>query len=272
MSVPRQLGIITGIASLLFREFSGGTHHNARGIDPTVSEPSRDPALSNEQRQWHREQQQWHIVQRWQEYQGELRANLLRVIAIGAFYAIELLQYHGFALFTVEPAIAPATHRAITLLCAGWTLFALAVLLCLRRRFFPPALKFISVAGDLAMLTAVLTVADGVRSPATVAYFVILALATLRFSLPLMWFTSLGALVSYGLVLGYDRWFREYEGTPQHLPRYQQVMFAVALLLTGLVLGQVIRRVRGVAMEFAARLSAAQIGEREAWANHGERP
>ena len=38
---------------------------------------------------------QWFIVGRWQEYEGEGRANLLRIVAIGAFYAVQLIHFYG---------------------------------------------------------------------------------------------------------------------------------------------------------------------------------
>ena len=41
---------------------------------------------------------QWRIVERWQEYEGELRANLLRIAGIGLFYGIKLLNYYGLRL------------------------------------------------------------------------------------------------------------------------------------------------------------------------------
>ena len=44
----------------------------------------------------------WHIVGRWEEYEGEGRANLLRLIAVTAFYAIELAHYHGLKLGLFE--------------------------------------------------------------------------------------------------------------------------------------------------------------------------
>ena len=37
----------------------------------------------------------WYIVERWQEYKGEGRANLLRIIGIGSFYIVHLMNYHG---------------------------------------------------------------------------------------------------------------------------------------------------------------------------------
>ena len=39
------------------------------------------------------------------------------------------------------------------------------------------------------------------------------------------------------------------------MTRYQQAIFLLALALTGIVLGQVIRRVRKMAVEYAARVA-----------------
>lgn len=40
---------------------------------------------------------QWYIVGRWQEYEGEARANLLRIIGIAAFYPRHPTQLYEFA-------------------------------------------------------------------------------------------------------------------------------------------------------------------------------
>ena len=44
----------------------------------------------------------WYIVGRWLEYEGESRANVLRLIAIAAFYVVELINYHGLNLGLIE--------------------------------------------------------------------------------------------------------------------------------------------------------------------------
>src|SRR4051812_31623036 len=44
----------------------------------------------------------WYVVGRWQEYEGEGRTNLLRVVAIAAFYLVELANYHGVDLGIVH--------------------------------------------------------------------------------------------------------------------------------------------------------------------------
>ena len=39
---------------------------------------------------------QWFIVERWQSYDGEARANVLRLLAVGLFYAVQMLQFFWF--------------------------------------------------------------------------------------------------------------------------------------------------------------------------------
>ncbi len=104
---------------------------------------------------------QWFIVGRWQEYEGEARANLLRIIAIAAFYSVELINRYGLNLGFIEmPQVRDAQfHQAVTALAAAWTMVALAVLLSLRLRFFPASLKFVSTACDIVLLTSILAVA-----------------------------------------------------------------------------------------------------------------
>lgn len=204
---------------------------------------------------------QWFIVGRWEEYDAEGRANLLRVVGVAVFYAVELANYHGLNLgFLQLPKLAgvdQAFHVAVTRLAAAWVLMALAILVCLQRHIFPAWLKYVSTGGDLLLLTSMLTVADGPKSPLVVGYFLILALAALRFSLPLVWCSTAGAMAGYLVVLGYARWY----APPQrdlHIERYQQIMFLLALALTGLVLGQIVRRVRRIAEEYAFRVRLSQ--------------
>lgn len=199
----------------------------------------------------------WYIAGRWQEYEGEARSNLLRVIGIGAFYAIELINYHGLNLGFLElpkqQDITPAFHQAVTALAVAWTMLALAIHLCLTRQVFPAALKFVSTAADLVFLTTILMLADGPRSPLVVGYFLVIALSGLRFNLPLVRCATVGAMVGYLVVCGYAWWNPE---RGLRVPRYHQVMMLIALALAGIVLGQIIRRVRALADDYLRRMSA----------------
>ena len=217
-----------------------------------MASSSIDPAVDSNDRQWF-------IVGRWQEYEGEARANLLRIIGIAAFYVIQLINYRGLSLGFLElprvGGVDRAFHQSVTALAAAWTMVGLGVLLCLKRQFFPATLKFVSTACDVVLLTAILTVADGPRSPMVVGFFLLIVLSTLRFSLPLVWFATAGCMGGYIFLLGYAKWFTSRD---IRVERYQQIIFLLALVLTGVTLGQVIRRVRAAAEEYATRLAPRQ--------------
>ena len=125
----------------------------------------------------------WFIVSRWQEYAGETRANLLRVIGIGVFYGIQLVHYY---VFSDRSEAANSFHQAATALAVAWSLMALGVLLCLRSEFFPGVLKFLSTAVDIVLLSGLAMIGSKAHSPLVMVYFVIIALAALRFNLWLM--------------------------------------------------------------------------------------
>jgi len=212
------------------------------------AEPPPDPA--------------WSIVERWQEFAGETRANLLRASGIAGFYLIELVNYHGLRLGPLQ--LAPVAgvdrgfHSLVTALAVAWVVAGCGVLILLRRRLFSPMLKYLSTGLDLCFLTAVLAVADGPASPLAVAYFLVPPLAALRFSLPLVRFAAGGAMAGYLVLLGQARWLRP----EMRVPPYQQLIFLLALGLTGVLLGQMVRRAREAAQDYAARL--AQARERSA--------
>ncbi|HEV2972923.1 MAG TPA: hypothetical protein VGY55_23345 [Pirellulales bacterium] len=204
---------------------------------------------------------QWFIVSRWQEYEGEARANLLRTIGIGAFYIIELIN-HGVQIGALQlpPVVGDRFHQSVTALAVAWTMVALVTLVCLRTHVFPAALKFATTACDIVLLTAVLLIADGPRSPLVVGYFLIIALAALRLSLKLVWLATLGSMTGYIFLLGYVKYYAAAErATAMSVPRYYQMIVLVALALEGVILGQVIRRVRTMAEDFARRLARKDV-------------
>jgi hypothetical protein len=185
----------------------------------------------------------WFVVERWQEFRGERRANLLRCVGIACFYAVELVHFHA-------GGVDASFHSSVTILAAAWALTGAALLLLLRARHFPPSLKFAATAADLFYLTLLLTLADGPRSPLLVGYFLIVVLAALRFNLSLVRTATAGAAFGYLIVLAQARWLR-----PElRVPRYQEAIFLIALVLCGVLLGQIVRRAREMAEDYAARL------------------
>ena len=207
----------------------------------------------------------WFIISRWQEYEGEGRANLLRLLALILFYAIELINYYGLDLgFVKMPKIVDRPfHLAVTLLTVAWCMLCLGVLCCRLQGIFPRWLAFLSTGIDVLLLTTILTLADGPRSPLVVVYFLILVLAALRFNLPLIWFATTAAGLGYLFLLGFALWGKVpgWERADQTVPRHHQIIFLLGLVLTGVILGQVIRRVRHLATQYAHRLEATRGGQ-----------
>jgi hypothetical protein len=199
----------------------------------------------------------WYIVGRLHEYQGEARANLLRIIGIAAFYSVELANYTGFRLgFFEMPKVESVDrrfHLAVTAVAVAWAMTALAVHICLFSQIFPAALKFLSTGADIVLLTLVLCVSNGPQSPLVVGYFLIVAIAALRLKLRLVSLATIGSMLGYLAVLGYAKWFAARD---LRVPRYHEVMFLLALCLTGITIGQVIRAVRPMAIEYGARRAA----------------
>ena len=204
----------------------------------------------------------WYIVSRWREYDGEARSNLLRLVGIASFYSVELANHWGFRLGILEvPRIEDVDrpfHLAITALAVAWTMTALAVQICLRRQVFPAALKFLSTGADIVLMTCVLCVSNGPRSPLVVGYFLVVVLAALRFSLPLVWFATVGSMLGYLAVLGHAKWFAARD---LRVPRYHELMFLLALGLTGITIGQVLRAARSMAVDVRARRAAVAVKE-----------
>jgi hypothetical protein len=198
-------------------------------------------------------ERQWFIVGRWQEYEGESRANLLRIVAVGAFYLVELLRFYVFE--KADPQQLPF-HQQATVIAVAWTMVGLAILLCLRLRIFPAALKYASSSGDILLLTVLAALAGGPFSALVLGYFLIIAMAALRFSLGLVWFATIASMLGYWSLVGFKdpKWF----DADHAVPPATQLISLLSLALTGVVIGQVVRRVKGIAREYAQRVAAAE--------------
>jgi hypothetical protein len=209
----------------------------------------------------------WYIAQRWQQYEGEGRANLLRIAAIALFYALHLWNYlasqgrlSGWGgLKLAEPELVDRRfHLLATLLALAWAAVAAAVLLCLRNRIFPRWISAASTAVDVVMLTCVLGIANGPRSPLTVGYFLIIVLAALRFSLPVVRLATVLSAIGYVCTLGVAKWpatFGRDASTDLSVSRFEQLAMLAAIGLCGIFAGQVVRQARRVAVEYASRLT-----------------
>jgi hypothetical protein len=219
----------------------------------------------------------WYVAQRWQAYEAELRANLLRIIAIGAFYMVHLWTYfgsrgwlpnYGFLQVVESGEITRKFHILVTLIAVAWAMLALGILLALQHRIFPRWLPYFSTGCDVVMLTSIVMLGGMARSPLVVGYFLILIVATLRLSLPLIWYATCACAIGYLCVLGCAKW-PEHSGLSESLgqvagdlrvPRYHQLTILLAIGLAGVMLGQIARRFRKFAEDVVPKVGEKPSG------------
>ena len=195
----------------------------------------------------------WHIASRWQEFEGEMRSAILRSILILVFYSIQLIHY-----LTLE-AIADGDrifHRQVTLASMAWLFLSMSVFISLRGGFMPPVLKYVVTSIDLGLVTMLAWLGHGPSSPLVMAMFLVLAIASLRFRIGLIWFATLGAMTCYMLLVGSvdATWFDKNHSTPI----LTQAITLCSLGSTGVVLGQLVRTPRRMADAFLARADFSQ--------------
>ena len=167
------------------------------------------------------------------------------------FYAIEVLNYRGLAVGPIQiPSVegVDATfHGASTALAVAWMAVAAAVLVAVKNRIFPPALSYVSTGMDLILMTGVLTLADGPRSPMMLVLFLVIVLAGLRLNPRLVGFATLGAVMSYLFVLGEVGQRR----TALRVPAHWQITTIAALVLCGVIVTAILQEVRRAVEAYA---------------------
>ncbi len=198
----------------------------------------------------------WHAAQRWQQFDGELRANMLRVFSLAIFFTIHLVNYYRpFGLFEIATKPELWFHQGVTTLVAAWVMVAFAIFLTLRQRVFPTLLPYATTAVDIAFITALLCMGGGQQSPLIAAFPMVLVMAALRFNLTLIRMATLGCLFSYLFVSAAAKW-PELLGDRQigRVPRYSQVITLACIGIAGVMLGQLIRRIQTIASWYACRV------------------
>lgn len=198
----------------------------------------------------------WFVAQRWQSLDGEYRANYLRIASLVSFYVIHLLQhYRPLGIFESQIPTDRFFHVALTLIVATWLLMSLAIDFCLRHRRFPTATPFLTTGIDVALLTSILCLGGGQQSPLVFAYALILVLSAIRFNLRLVQATTAAVIFGYLILMVLGRWPDAFTGKQIGVvPRYAQCITLLTLGITGVMLGQMVRRVKIMAEHFASRL------------------
>jgi hypothetical protein len=202
-------------------------------------------------------QDPWADARRIEAWAGEVRVNVIRLAALLAFYGHHLLNVYAFR---DDPSLAGTYNEIVTALVVAWAAAVVVLHICLSRRWVPPALKYVSTGWDLMLVTVLLMVTKDPRTWLAILYFLVIATAPLRLSLPLIYFTTLGSIVGYGFFLWYVKYGLELPAD-QRLPRVAQVIVVLALGTAGILAGQSVRQARRLAVGYPVTVEESEGGE-----------
>jgi hypothetical protein len=212
----------------------------------------------------------WEDARRLEAWAGEVRVNLLRAAALVAFYGYHLLNVY---LISKDESLRGAYHAKVTAVVLAWALAVGVLYVCLSRRWAPPALKYVAVAWDLVMVTALLLIdrKDGPHSPFVALYFLVIATAPLRMWLPLVYAATLGAMAAAALMMGVyvfgvvgSEAYYAAEPNVYRVPLENEVIFLLALGVAGLLAGQVVRQARRLVEGYPVTVAAEAEEARDA--------
>ncbi len=190
----------------------------------------------------------WLVARRLEALAGETRLNLIRALALVVFYGHHLINVY---LRRDPQATAGPFHAEVTSLVIAWAAMTFLLHVCLSRRYVPPALPFVVTFADLTFITGLLIVSpEGPRSALIFLYFLIVAAAPLRLSLPLVWASTLGSMAAALILMGHYIFFRIGRNvyySPEYtnrVDRPSEIIFLLAVGAAGILAGQVVRQAR----------------------------
>ena len=192
----------------------------------------------------------WDDVSRVESWAGEVRVNLVRLIAIVLFYGRHLVMMFFAGDQSPERG---RYHLVVTAITLAWAALAVVLHIWLSRRHMPPWLKYAAVLIDALMMTLLCVAAGGPKSALVLLYFALIASAPLRLSLKLVYTATAAAMLGYLFLLGYYAWyvigFHRYYATPElRIDRRTEAITLLALLVCGLFAGQVVRQMKRIVL------------------------
>jgi hypothetical protein len=204
--------------------------------------------------------ERWADARRLEAWAGEMRVNLIRAAALIVFYGHHLLVVYVYGGDRSPESIT--FHAQVTTITLSWMAAVFLIYGCLKRRWLPPGLKYAATFWDLTMISALLIASpEGPLSPLLYLYFVVLAAAPLRLSLPLVSATTLAVMAAALMVMGHYVFYRVgreayyADGSPYRIARSSEIVFLLSVGTAGLLAGQVVRQARRLVEGYPVRVA-----------------
>jgi hypothetical protein len=171
-------------------------------------------------------------LKRRETWAGDQKANRIRLAAVGLFTINEFINYH------VWHVVDKKFHVGSLLIVGIWVAATALFSIMLREHIWPRAISYVIVSTDVLLLTWLLFLADGPKSPLVVLYFLIVALSGVRVDPMVCLYTAAASAFGYGAVLEFVK-----RQKPEFLvPPHHAIIVALALLLMGVVMAHLVGR------------------------------
>ena len=182
------------------------------------------------------EQDDWSAFQRIQEVKSAGQINLVRFVSVVLFFSILVFLFVG-SEYDEEQARYLASSARV---CGIWLMVVGLVYVALKRRNFPPILKYASTFFDVVLLVTIAAAGAKAESTLVIVFFIISASTFLRASKRLILFATVLCICGYlGLVYVTEPFWeqRDFES----LPVLQVFRTVAALVVMGMIGGQLCR-------------------------------
>jgi len=232
--IPRSLELI---CMKCLAKNPSGRYASAEALAEDLDRFSRGEAL---------EARSPHLGQRFLRWLRRKPALAARLGALGAFYVVETVNY---SIGNVDATF----HRHISLLVLLWAIASVIFQKWIDSRRWSVPAQFGWGMLDSAVLLAVLLLADGAASSLVVGYPLLIVGSSLWFRVRFVTFMTVLSLLSYGvLIVDFYVW------RPQLQARFdpslnRHVIFALSLVVLGLIVAHLVQRVRDLSDYFGRK-------------------
>ncbi|OIO01605.1 MAG: hypothetical protein COX65_04975 [Elusimicrobia bacterium CG_4_10_14_0_2_um_filter_56_8] len=187
-----------------------------------------------------------------EEKAGEQKVNIIRLSAIAAFFADEMFNY--YFLGAVEPGI----HLRTVWTLVVWEAFAFGAWRHVNLKgAYARWMKYASTGVDVLFLTFIIIALEANSGPLISLYYLLIAQSALRYSRRAIFAVTGLSAAGYAAVW----WFSFGNSRIHPVSTYAAVIHVLAMLVMGVIVGYVVRKMRGLVLKFADSLVKRELAE-----------
>ncbi len=183
---------------------------------------------------------------------GEQKVNIIRLIAITVFFVNEIFNYY------ITGVVQSNLHFRTLWIIVCWEIFAIVAWHKINRRgIYMRWMKYVSTGFDAFFLTFAIIALEANSGALISLYYILIVNSALRYSQRAILAATGFSTIGYAVV-----WYFSF-GNPNIIPVpfYAAVIYVNAMIVTGLVVGYVVKGMRKLVLEFAENLVHRELAE-----------